>query len=108
MTKPLEQKIENKSFPVFDKRIFWDVNFDTLDYDGKDGFIIEKVYERGDVPDIRNCRRYYGDDLIREILLNGKFLSKVTMYLASAVIGRPIEYFRCYKLRQSNPTLIPY
>ena len=51
-----------KQYPQFDRRIFWDVNFDTLDYDGKAGFIIERVFERGDVPDIRMCRRYYGDE----------------------------------------------
>ena len=97
-----------KEIPVFHRRIFWDVDFDNLDYDGKASWIIERVFERGDVPDIRNCRRYYGDDKIREVLLNAKFLSKARMYLASAVIGRPIEEFRCYKLRQSNPTLFPY
>ena len=42
-----------KEHPVFNKRIFWDVNFDTLDYDGKAAFIIERVFVRGDVPDIR-------------------------------------------------------
>jgi hypothetical protein len=30
------------------------------------------------------------------------------MYLAAAVIDKPIEEFRCYKLRQLNPTLFPY
>jgi hypothetical protein len=100
--------MEERKKPIFDKRIFWDVNFENLDYDKKYKFVIERVFERGDVPDIRNCRRYYGDDLIREVLLNAKFLSKTTLYLAAAVIDRPIEEFRCYKLRQSNPELYPY
>ncbi|WP_100629124.1 DUF6922 domain-containing protein [Algoriphagus formosus] len=100
--------MEERKKPIFDKRIFWDVNFENLDYDKKYKFVIERVFERGDVPDIRNCRRYYGDDLIREVLLNAKFLSKTTLYLAAAVVDRPIEDFRCYKLRQSNPELHPY
>ncbi|KPQ19398.1 DUF6922 domain-containing protein [Algoriphagus formosus] len=100
--------MEERKKPIFDKRIFWDVNFENLDYDKKYKFVIERVFERGDVPDIRNCRRYYGDDLIREVLLNAKFLSKTTLYLAAAVVDRPIEDFRCYKLRQSNPELYPY
>jgi hypothetical protein len=74
----------------------------------KANFIIERVFERGDVPDIRNCRRYYGDEKVTDSLLNAKFLSKVTMYLAAAVIDRPLKDFRCYKLRQSNPELFPY
>ncbi len=43
--------------PIFNKRIFWDVNFDKMDYDAKANFVIERVFERGDVEDIRQCRR---------------------------------------------------
>ena len=105
-TQKIKLKIKPK--PKFHKRIFWDVDFEKMDYDLRANFIIERVFERGDVSDIRNCRRYYGDDKVREALLNAKFLSEVTMYLASGVIDRPIEEFRCYTLRQSNPTLFPY
>lgn len=52
----------SKPRPIFDRRIFWDVDFDRLDCDGKSGFIIERVFERGDEEDIRQCRRYYGDE----------------------------------------------
>jgi hypothetical protein len=30
------------------------------------------------------------------------------IYLAAAVINKPVEDFRCYKLRQLNPELYPY
>jgi hypothetical protein len=98
----------SKPQPIFDRRIFWDVDFDKLDYDGKSGFIIERVFERGDVEDIRNCRRYYGDERIREVLLNTRFLPEQRIHLASAVLGEPLENFRCYILRQSHPELFPY
>jgi hypothetical protein len=94
--------------PVFNKRIFWDVVFENIDYDAKANFVIERVFERGDVEDIRNCRRYYGDEKVTEALLNAKFLPLHTTYLASAVINKPLKDFRCYNLRQLNPTLFPY
>lgn len=97
-----------KKIPTFHRRIFWDVDFDKLDYDLRASFIIERVFERGDVEDIRQCRRYYGDDRIRDVLLNSKFLPLGRIHLASAIIDRPIEAFRCYKLRQLNPGLYPY
>ncbi len=100
--------MELKAKPVFNKRIFWDVNFEKIDYDLKHKFVIERVFDRGDVDDIRNCRRYYGDPLVSETLLNAKFLSKSTMYLAAAVIDKPIEEFKCYTLRQSMGNLLPY
>ena len=97
-----------KAKPIFHKRIFWDVVFENLDYDEKANFVIERVFERGDVDDIRNCRRYYGDEKITETLLKAKFLPLTTLYLASAVINKPITDFRCYTLRQLNPSLFPY
>ncbi|MBU3742951.1 MAG: hypothetical protein FGM61_00190 [Sediminibacterium sp.] len=100
--------MDEKNKPVFHKRIFWDVDFEKIDYDAKANFVIERVFERGDVPDIRNCLRYYGDEKVAEALLHAKFLPEVTLYLASAVINRPLKDFRCYTLRQLNPQLFPY
>jgi hypothetical protein len=94
--------------PQFHPRIFWDVDFTKLDYDAKAGFVIERVFERGDVADIRECRRYYGDENVTAVLLNAKYLPERRLYLASAVTGKPLNDFRCYILRQSNPGLYPY
>ncbi len=66
--------INKKNKPVFQKRIFWDVDFEKIDYDAKANFVIERVFERGDVEDIRQCRRYYGDEKVSEALLNTKYL----------------------------------
>jgi hypothetical protein len=97
-----------KPKPVFDRRIFWDVDYDKMDLDLKANFVIERVFERGDVEDIRQCRRYFGDDKVTTALLNAKFLPEHTIHLASAVIDKPITDFRCYTLRQLNPGLFPY
>jgi len=97
-----------KPKPVFNKRIFWDVDFNAIDYDKKANFVIERVFERGDVEDIRQCRRYYRDKKITKVLLKTKFLPEHRMYLASAVFDKPLDEFRCYMLRQLNPELFPY
>jgi hypothetical protein len=97
-----------KPKPIFNRSIFWDVDFDKLDYDNKKSWIIIRVFERGDVEDIRQCRRYYGDELVREALLNAKYIMQHRISLAAAVIDEPQENFRCYKLIQSNPGLYPY
>ncbi len=99
---------EIKQKPVFNRRIFWDVDFDALDYNKRARFVIERVFERGDVDDIRQCRRYYGDGLITDILLTAKYLPERRLYLASAVINKPINDFLCYTFRRLNPSLFPY
>jgi hypothetical protein len=97
-----------KPRPVFDRRIFWDVDFDRLDYDAKWRFVIERVFERGDVEDIRQCRRYYGDDCVTKALLEAKFLPLDITHFVSSLFNLPLDRFRYYTLRQSNPELLPY
>lgn len=94
--------------PYDNKRIFWDVDSEKLDFDKKASFIIERVFERGDVEDIRMCRRFYGDEKIAAVLLDAKFLPLRKLYLASAILDKPLNAFKCYTLRQLNPELYPY
>lgn len=100
--------MQKPSKPYDNKRIFWDVDPEKLVFEKRASFIIERVFERGDVEDIRMCRRFYGDEKIGEVLLNAKFLPLRKVYLASAILDKPLTAFRCYTLRQLNPELYPY
>ncbi|MBN8578518.1 MAG: hypothetical protein KF775_09960 [Cyclobacteriaceae bacterium] len=97
-----------KPKPVFNRRIFWDINFDNLDYDLRSSFVIERVFERGDVEDIRQCRRYYGDEAVKQALVKAKWLPLKSIYLASALFNNSLEDYRCYILAQSNPLHFQY
>jgi hypothetical protein len=46
--------------PLFNKAMFWDVDIEHLDYDKRANWVIERVFDRGDIDDIRQCRRYTG------------------------------------------------
>jgi hypothetical protein len=94
--------------PILDKRIFWDVKFEELDYTKYANFIIERVFERGDVEDIRQTRRFYGDEKVKEVLLSAKYLPEHKWGLAESIVEEPISEFRCYKTKQSYPGLWPY
>ena len=89
--------------PVFNKRIFWDVDSDKINYRTKEAFVIERVFERGDVSDIRQARRYYGDKKIIKVLTETKYLFETTIDFCSGLFDIPKEKFRCYILKQSNP-----
>ena len=82
--------------PIFNKTMFWDVDVEKLDYDRYANFVIERVFERGDIEDIRQCRRYYGDEKVREALTQAKWMHKDTVYLAMAVLNNKIEDYRCF------------
>ena len=94
--------------PVFERRIFWDVDYDKLDIDAKADFVIARVFERGDIEDFRQCRRYYGDEKVETVILNVSFLPLHRMYLAAAVINHEVSELKCYTQRLLNPELYPY
>ena len=94
--------------PVFERRIFWDVDYDKLDIDKKANFVIARVFERGDIEDFRQCNRYYGDEKVENVILNVPFLPLHRMYLAAAVINHDVSELKCYTQRQLNPELYPY
>ena len=104
----MESNTEKPLKPFFSNRIFWDVDPEKMDYTRKASFIIERVFERGDVEDIRMCRRFYGDELVKSALTNAKWLSLSTVHLASALFNNEPSNYRCYTLAQSSPIPFQY
>lgn len=94
--------------PYDNKRIFWDVDSEKIDFEKKANFIIERVFERGDVEDIRMCRRFYGDVRIADALIKAKWLMPHTIYLAAALFNNHPEDYRCYKEAQLSQTPLKY
>lgn len=91
-----------------DRKLFWDVDYDKLDWEKYDSWVIVRVFERGDVDDIRQVRRHYGDEKISNSLLNAKSIRLDRLYLAAAVIDQPLEKFKCYLNQQLNPKLFRF
>ena len=94
--------------PKFPKHLFWDVDYDKIDWVKYADWVIMRVFERGDVEDIRLCRKHYGDKIIKNALLNTKYFSQNRIHLASAIINEPLKNFQCYIHQQLNPTLFPF
>ena len=90
--------------PLLNKRIFWDTDFNKIDYSKSWQSVIERVFDRGDIEDIRQVRRYYGDDKVIEALITAKYLFDDTINFCAGLFDIPKEKFKCYILKQSNPT----
>lgn len=89
--------------PILNRRIFWDTDFDKLDYNKSWKSIIEQVFDRGDVDDIRQVRRFYGDEKVVEALTTAKYLFDTTLHFCSVIFDIPKEKFRCCTLKQLSP-----
>ena len=97
-----------KAQPLLNKRIFWDVDFASINYNKDDRFVIERVFDRGDVDDIRQVRRYYGDKIIKEEIKKAKWIDPETLQFLSAIYNIPLKQFRCYTEKQLRNQLSIY
>lgn len=63
---------------------------------------------RGNVEELRDLRKFYGDEKIKEVLLSERYLDNHTLHFFANLYQIPIEKFRCYTEKQLNPQLWPY
>ncbi len=97
----------NHSKPDISRKAFWDVDFDTIDYQKNPDHVIVKVFEWGTLDDIKSLLRYYGVNKIKNALLKTQFLTSDTLHFASALFKIPKEQFQCFTTRQSMKNSIP-
>lgn len=84
--------------------LFWDTDSSKIKLDTHAKTIVERVVMHGTWPEFKATLDYYGRDLIREILVNLRYLDNRTLSFCSAYFFVPKSDFRCYMLKQSNPT----
>lgn len=66
-----QKKIFNKSnhpdLSVLRKILFWDTDMDRIDWKKNAKYVIERVFERGNVQEKQEIYKFYGEDKITEI-----------------------------------------
>ena len=97
-----------KQKPILDKSLFWDVTIKEKDFEPYAGFIITRVFERGDFDSIRQIRRYYGDAKIKSELVKFKYIEPETLNFLSLYYNIPIRKFKCYTNKQLMGALSLY
>jgi hypothetical protein len=79
------------------KYLFWDYNIDTLDPNIDIKLILERVFSMGTENDEKEVFGYYGRNVIKETVLNIKYLDKKTLNYLSIIFDTSKENFICYK-----------
>ena len=87
------------------KVTFWEFDISKMDPEKFAHVIIPRIAMRGTIDEIREMREYYGDEKIKEVLMQVRFLDKITLSLFSNIYDIPFQQFRCYKERQLTPQL---
>ena len=85
------------------RELFWDVNYDTINWKKNYQWVICRVLERGGMKDWYEIKKHYGIENIIESAKNAKYLSKKTTHFIHNIFNIPLEEFKCYRLMQSHP-----
>ncbi|MFM8486036.1 MAG: DUF6922 domain-containing protein, partial [Bacteroidota bacterium] len=83
--------------------LFWDSDVRTIDLQKHKAAIIERIITRGHLDEFRTMMEFYGKDVVKEVVLNARWLDKVTLAFCCTIFDVPKTAFRCYRLAQSNP-----
>jgi len=87
--------------------LFWDTDYEKIDWDKSYSYVIEKVVTYGSLKDWDQIKRYYGLEKIKETSINLRNLDSKTLNFLSFYFKIPMDEFRCYKFKQSIPTHYP-
>lgn len=85
--------------------LLWDMDMEKVDMDTCPSQIIQRVLEYGTLEDWRLIHKYYGLDKIVEECKKMRSLDKVALSFICCKSNTNKEDYRCYRTRQSNPTL---
>lgn len=86
--------------------LFWDIDMSTADMDTCPSQIIQRVLEYGTLEDWRLIYHYYGLDKIVAVCQSLRALEPKALAFICCISNTNKEQYRCYRIKQSNPTLL--
>lgn len=84
------------------KALFWDINFTEIDFNKHHKFIIPRVMDRGTKNDVKIIWDFYGEKVIRETLINTRFLEDKTIYFFANLFSIQASDFIAYQIKQNQ------
>ena len=96
--------------PEFLRPLFWDTDFERLRIPGRERYIIERVLEYGDVPEVRWMMRHFPREQIIQVLRQSRRLSRKSAHFWSLILDIPTEEVRCLSasFHQQPETIWPW
>ncbi len=81
--------------PNVSKRAFWDIDFNTIDWEHNTQYLIIRVIERGKLQDIIELIKFYGKERIKDELKSASRLPIRTYNFAKTYFSLNSDDFRC-------------
>jgi hypothetical protein len=84
------------------KVIFWDTDYNKIDWEAKSSYVISRVLMYGTMDDWRAIKQKYGDERILNEMKNSIDLDMKVLTFLSCIFETPITEFKCYTQIQST------
>jgi hypothetical protein len=81
--------------PEFLRSLFWEVDFDRLRVPGHERYVIERVLEYGDLPEVKWMLGRFSRTEIAQTLRRSRSLSPKSANFWAFILGLPREEIRC-------------
>lgn len=94
--------------PSISRKAFWDVNFDTLDFEKNSLFVMEKIFNYGSWDDQLLIIKYYGLQRVKKEITDANYLRVPVLSFLSVVLDIDKKEFKCYMKKRFNPLPWPY
>lgn len=96
--------------PEFLRPLFWDTDFDRLRVPGHERYVIERVLEYGDVPEVRWMMQRFSQEQVIQVLRRSRGLSLKSARFWSFILDVPSEEVRCLSAssRQQSARIWPW
>ncbi|MCB0549370.1 MAG: hypothetical protein KDD19_17465 [Phaeodactylibacter sp.] len=85
------------------RTIFWDTNYNNIDWEKSSSYVISKVVMYGTIQDWYSICTFYGMDRIKNEMKKVRYLDDKSLAFLSIIFDEPKENFRCYTWKQSTP-----
>jgi len=96
---------ERECISNLSKMLFWDIDMEQVNMDTCPAQIIQRVLEYGIWEDWQIIRNYYGLNKIVEVCRNLRSLDPVALSFICTISDTDKTEYRCYRTKQSTPTL---
>lgn len=96
--QPLLKKVKRPNLP---KVLFWDLDFDKIDWKRSYRMVIERVLDKGNTSEWEEMISFYGRDNVINALINDiTYLSEMTVDAVCEYFQLSKEELRCYLKKQ--------
>ncbi len=82
--------------------LFWDLDITKLDEQKNKRMIIERVFSRGDIGDLKAIMEFYGLAVIKKEIVKAGYLDDKTLKWVSDFLDIPLKKFKCHSRKRST------